>query len=324
MDSMTEEMLLKEKERALSLLTPNFFLHKKRGGDVFENPYEDFYTRGESEFLGPKKDALRAGFRKENERMIHFVLQTMNNYYDNRTMDFNDKSVYSGVGGVIGVYYHLGKLRGDPSLESRAERLLGMALDGLEDVLDSRRRPSMLLGEGGLLAVGAVISYHAGNEELAKKMYSHLCDFEDVFMDENSDLPDNLALGRAGHLLCHIYLMSKGASELVDSLYVERCVSFLLNRGRGSKHVLGRWPTPLYYPSGEEKPKGGDMSDRENDMGTLYGMTGILYVLLKSRSFMSRSEFFHSMQPTIRYLVESYMSPSYPYYKSLHDLSSGD
>lgn len=108
----------------------------------------------------------------------------------------------------------------------------------------------------------------------------------------SSDLPNEYLYGRAGYLFALLYVNKHIPDKPIDDNEIRQIIEAIFmcgqNQARADKFVK----TPLMYEWHESYY-----------LGAAHGMSGILYLLLQIKEYLTKSELNDLVKPTIDYLT---------------------
>lgn len=107
----------------------------------------------------------------------------------------------------------------------------------------------------------------------------------------NSDLPNEYLYGRAGYLFALMYVNNHIPTKPIDDNEIRKIIDAILicgqNQAKGDK-----FKCPLMYEWHESYY-----------LGAAHGLSGILYLLLQIKEYLTKSELNELIKPTIEYLT---------------------
>ncbi|KAF5307940.1 hypothetical protein FQR65_LT06507 [Abscondita terminalis] len=207
-------------------------------------------------------------------------------------LDFNDTSVYTGTSGIA-----LLKLLKDPyDVSNLAEIKHLLSLRRLK-----LRRHTFLCGDAGPLAIGAVVAHRMKNAEEVKQLVSKLAGMSDPAVNTKSDLPNEYLYGRAGYLFALLYVNKHVDPPPVPKTLIREVIDAILLCGKTESRT-GKFKCPLMYQWHESYY-----------LGAAHGVSGIMYLLLQAKEYLTETELESLIKPTINYLAKlKYPSGNYP------------
>lgn len=207
-------------------------------------------------------------------------------------IDNKDTSVYTGTSGIA--LLKLLKNPHDVANLEEAKRLLSLRK------LKSRKH-SFLCGDAGPLAIGAVIAYRLGKLEEVRELVTKLTSMSDLAINYKSDLPNEYLYGRAGYLFALLYVNKNIEPPPIPGDVIREVIDAILITGKNESRI-GKFKCPLMYQWHDSYY-----------LGAAHGLSGILYMLLQAREYLTDIELNTLIKPTIEYLVKlRYPSGNYP------------
>ncbi|XP_056008000.1 glutathione S-transferase LANCL1-like [Ostrea edulis] len=249
----------------------------------FQNPFKDLEpNEKERESISNLIDPYKERFTKKYQQLLEVVRSGV------EEEDDRDYSVYTGSGGIALLYFHLYEInsnKGDVSL-------LNTSLDYIKRPLHhlKGRKLTFLCGDGGPLALAAVIYSLLGKPSKSQKYLKRLTDLSAEVLS-NHHLPDELFNGRVGYLYALLFVQKKLGEDAFDKSIIAKIVKTVLESGQ----VLAkrdRWQHPLMYQWHEKYY-----------FGAAHGMAGILNILLQIKKPSLQAEIDSLVKPTVDYML---------------------
>ncbi|KAL1495052.1 hypothetical protein ABEB36_010532 [Hypothenemus hampei] len=154
------------------------------------------------------------------------------------------------------------------------------------------RRVTFLCGDAGPLALGAVISHRLGDQKIFDFCVRKLMAFVKVVKNTGSDLPNEYLYGRAGFLYSLLYVNKQTDSGPFSQSVIRSVIEAILNSGEKlAKHLKIDKECPLMYEWHDSKY-----------LGAAHGISGIIYLLLQARIYLTEDELNTLIKPTIAFL----------------------
>ncbi|XP_018560773.1 lanC-like protein 2 [Anoplophora glabripennis] len=207
-------------------------------------------------------------------------------------LDYNDYSVYTGTSGIA-----LLKLRKDPdNVEILHEAKNLLSLNRLRN-----RRHTFLCGDAGPLSIGIVVNHKLGNNEEVKQLAARLKSLEKDVLHVHSDLPNEYLYGRAGYLFAILYANKNVVPPPFDDNFIRSVIEAILICGQNMAKA-GKFKCPLMYQWHDSYY-----------LGAAHGLSGILYLLLQVKEYLTQEELDALVKPTIDYLItQRFPSGNFP------------
>ncbi|KAG5891381.1 hypothetical protein JTB14_020110 [Gonioctena quinquepunctata] len=241
----------------------------------FENSYED-YSGGDS--------LLHNNSIKRN----HKISKGLNEKWQNtdsklRHLDLNDNSVYTGTSGVA-----LLKLKKDPNNKDNLREVKNLLpLHRLKN-----RSLTFLCGDSGPLAIRTVVCHKLGNTEEVEDLVIRLKLLDKDVMNIHSDLPNEYMYGRAGYLFSILFVNKHVSPPPFNDKFIRQIIEAILESGKNMSRE-GRFKFPLMYQWHDTYY-----------LGAAHGLSGILYLLLQARQYLTEEDLNILVKPTIDYLLK--------------------
>lgn len=199
-----------------------------------------------------------------------------------------DYSIYSGTSGVALLYLRLAETlyKSDPA---RRQAALQRGLELITAPLNklNGRRLTFLCGDGGVLALAAVLYTLCDNTAVARHCTQGLQTLSELALTDRL-MSQELMYGCAGYLYALLFAR-KYLPASIDNRLIARVVSHIISVGKEEAKACP--PAPLQY-SWHDKYY----------LGAAHGLAGILYTLLQSGT-ISGEELSSTITPTVHYLL---------------------
>lgn len=208
-------------------------------------------------------------------------------------VDHNDYSVYTGISGLA-----LLKLLKSPDDVQNLKEIKAI----LSAARLKGRRHTFLCGDAGPLAIGAVVHNKlGGNEDETKELIKRILNMQSEVFDLNSDLPNEYLYGRAGYLFALMYINKNISPPPIEDDFIRKVIEMILLSGKNFARA-GKFSCPLMYQWHDSYY-----------LGAAHGLSGILYLLLQIREYLTEAELNNLIKPTIDYLSTlRFPSGNYP------------
>ena len=256
----------------------------------FPNPYADFDSRSdltadgfETDFLSRLTD-VRADLLKRLEAGLP-------------TIDGGDNSVYTGTAGIALLYWKLS--RNPASSDADRRSFAAKSLDLIRAALDRRkgRRVTFACGDGGPLALGAVLYAENGREDKSGKYVAELYGLSSKVIGDDEDMPDEFLYGRVGYLFALLFVFEHLGASTLNLQVVNDVVDAVLRSGRRLA-AREKSASPLMF----------QWHDRHY-LGAAHGISGICAVLLQAVLLLPedaglKSKIEKYVKPTLDYVVD--------------------
>ena len=204
-----------------------------------------------------------------------------------------DYSVYSGTSGLALLYLRLSETlyANNPT---KCRQALGRALELITQPLNklNGRRLTFLCGDGGVLALGAVLYTLCDNAAVARHCTQGLQTLSELALTDRL-MSQELMYGCAGYLFALLFA-KKYLPDSIDNKLICRVAAHIVAQGKeeakscSGATLLFTWHDKHY-------------------LGAAHGTAGILYALLQSGAMSS-----HDIQTTIAPAVNYLLSQRYP------------
>lgn len=198
-----------------------------------------------------------------------------------------DYSIYSGTSGVALLYLQLADTIYANS-PTRRKEALARALELITEPLNklNGRRLTFLCGDGGVLALAAVLYTYHNNEAVARHCAQGLQTLSELALTDRM-MASELMYGCAGYL--HALLFAKRyLPDSIDDQIISRVVQHILSKG---KQVAKSCPPATLQYQWHDKYY----------LGAAHGLSGILYTLLKTN--MVCDDMNTLIMPSVSYLL---------------------
>ncbi|XP_042569947.1 lanC-like protein 2 isoform X2 [Cyprinus carpio] len=235
-------------------------------------------------------------FQKKVQSKIKDLLQQMEEGL--KTADPHDFSTYTGWTGIALLYLQLYRVMQEASHLQRALDYVKRALRNLNG-----RRVTFLCGDGGPLAVGAVVHHHLKNQTESQECLTKLLQLQRSVLSPDSDIPDELLYGRAGYLYALLYVSKEIGPDAVDETTIAKVVTAILESGKNlSKEEKKAERCPLLYEW-----------HKKQYVGAAHGLAGIYYMLLQPSAKVSQDTLNELLRPSVDYVRhKKFRSGNYP------------
>ncbi|KAF2895694.1 hypothetical protein ILUMI_10474 [Ignelater luminosus] len=252
----------------------------------FENPFDDYSVKSAESVITRNKISSNSSIVTELESKWAKTIRKFQN------LDFRDTSVYTGTSGVA-----LLKLLKNPNDESN--------LMEIKELLDLKhlkhRRHTFLCGDAGPLAIGAVVCNKLGETDEMKHLIQKLLRMQGDAVNPSSGLPDEYLYGRAGYLFALLYVNKHIEPPPVPSNTIRQVIEAILTSGKEGARS-GSFECPLMYQWHDSYY-----------LGAAHGVSGIMYLLLQAKEFLTDTEINSLIKPTIDYMARlRFRSGNYP------------
>ncbi|GFS57690.1 glutathione S-transferase LANCL1 [Trichonephila inaurata madagascariensis] len=234
---------------------------------------------------------------------VFILLQTLEKHLAS-DIDWSDSSVYTGTSGIALLYFRFL----DVKLCEGKKDFLKDALSFVEPVIPylKKKRFSFLCGVSGPLAIASVLFHRKGLEKESIDLTRRLENLERDVCANSSENPDELLYGRAGYLFSLLYLEKHLPVDEEDDTrqnIIREVIKAILESGQFmSKKFKNTHGIPLYY----------EWHDKAY-IGAAHGFSGILYMLLQAKRFLTEEQLDTLIRPTIDFIVSlQYPSGNFP------------
>jgi len=214
-----------------------------------------------------------------------------------------DYSIYSGTSGLALLYLRLSETlyANNPTKRRHAlDRALELITQPLNKL--NGRKLTFLCGDGGVLALGAVLYTLCDNSAVARHCTQGLQTLSELALTDHL-MSQELMYGCAGYLFALLFT-KKYLPDSIDTKLICRVAAHIVSMGKEEAKCCSG-ATLLY--TWHEK----------HYLGAAHGLAGILYTLLQS-SFVSPQELSSTIAPSVNYLL----SQRYPSNNLRSSLSS--
>ncbi|XP_068629686.1 lanC-like protein 2 isoform X2 [Battus philenor] len=220
---------------------------------------------------------------------------------------FINETVYTGSGGLA-LFYIMCYMKDDESNDN----YLKMSLQFINLNNLKGHRISFLCGDAGPLALATFISHKLGNKRPSNlpepnTLAQRLLDL----LPSLKQSPNELLYGGAGYLYALLFVKKYiPEANLIQSDFIERVVNDIIKSGKTFSSqmksdcpLLWQWHDKIY-------------------LGAAHGVSGILYLLLQARDYVSSQDMKTLIKPTLDWLADKqFSSGNFP---SSLGSSSGD
>ncbi|XP_051146550.1 lanC-like protein GCR2 [Andrographis paniculata] len=171
--------------------------------------------------------------------LLHLPFQTLSQRLKNAALDLKDavvKETWTATGKRVSDYTLYTGALGTAFLLFKAYRVTGDEndLQLCSDIIKacnsasrSSGRVTFICGRAGVCALGAVVAYHKGDEQLCRQ---YLTQFKEIKLSE--DLPDELLYGRAGFLWACSFLNKNISEDAISSTRMRAVADEIMKSGR--------------------------------------------------------------------------------------------
>ena len=209
-----------------------------------------------------------------------------------------DYSIYSGTSGLALLYLRLSETLyvNNPT---KCRQALDRALELITQPLNklNGRKLTFLCGDGGVLALGAVLYTLCDNRAVARHCTQGLQTLSELALTDKL-MPQELMYGCAGYLFALLFTR-KYLPESIDNKLIARVAAHIVSVGKEE----AKWTSgaTLLYTWHEK-----------HYLGAAHGVAGILYTLLQS-GVVSLQELNATVAPSVNYLLsQRYSSNNLP------------
>ncbi|CAG9760832.1 unnamed protein product [Ceutorhynchus assimilis] len=198
-----------------------------------------------------------------------------------------DSTVYTGTAGVGLLFFR--KAPNDTQ-NLRNIRKKYLQLEQLKN-----RRITFLCGDAGPLSLAAVISYKLEDKKIFDFCIRKLMAFVKVVKSTEGELPNEYLYGRAGFLFALLYVNKHVSPPPFAESVIRSIVSAILFSGQKTAKNLKMdkdWPLMFEWHSSKY-------------LGAAHGLSGIIYLLLQARQYLTEEELTTIIKPTIASLSKT-------------------
>ncbi|XP_026825201.1 lanC-like protein 2 isoform X3 [Ooceraea biroi] len=198
----------------------------------------------------------------------------------------NDYSTYTGLAGIAYIFYHYGKYYNNSAYVTKAMELLEKCIAEFK----SRHEITFLTGIVGPLSLTAIMLHSQQKEEQANQLILRLKSFSVYILDKHNDISNELLYGRTGYLAALLYINENISPLCIEADLIRKVGSCIINSGityASSNHSQ----SPLMYSWHEKEYVGG-----------AHGLSGILYLLLQARHYLTQEQIDKYIKPSLYYL----------------------
>lgn len=262
----------------------------------FQNRFPDYADETEREELLEDGDKLNHRLTAKINSVVEKLLESIEDDVNTSAETARDGSVYTGITGIALLYLHLYEVYQKPRYLKRAEELIQQSLRRLRG-----RKSTFLLGDGGPLAIAAVIYDKLGKKEKSKEFISKIISMRGCILE---DIPNELMNGRTGYLYAVMFIRAHLGVEQIPDAIPDETVAMALKLGQkfaAKKGVL----SPLMY----------EWHDKMY-LGACHGISGILTLLLQCSLKSVQTHMDDLIRPSVDY-VQRLQFPSGNYPSSL-------
>ncbi|GCB76450.1 hypothetical protein scyTo_0017467 [Scyliorhinus torazame] len=211
--------------------------------------------------------------------------------------DETDSSSYTGWAGIALLYLHLYDIYGDQSFLQKALQYVNKSLKFL-----SGRVVTFLCGDGGPLAVAAVVHHKLQQTQESDGYINQLLQLHPSVVKLNSKLPDEMLYGRMGYLYALSFVNDQFGNEKIPLHYMKQVCDAVLSSGEklGSRKRISK--SPLMYEWYQE-----------HYVGAAHGLAGIYYFLMQPEFGIDQGVMFRLVKPSVDYVCQlRFSSGNYP------------
>jgi len=124
---------------------------------------------------------------------------------------------------------------------------------------------------------------------------------KDAAVNWSSDLPNEYLYGRAGYMFALLYVNKYTKSAPIPNNLIREVIQAILTCGK-TEVENGDFDCPLMYQWHDSYY-----------LGAAHGLSGIIYILLQAKEYLTEHELTNLIQPTIDYLAtRKYSTGNYP------------
>ncbi|CAH1155928.1 unnamed protein product [Phaedon cochleariae] len=247
----------------------------------FKNTYKD-YSPSEDSLLLKLRSLISSLVDEKWKSTVHTFLNLESDNY----------SVYTGTSGIA-----LLKLKKLPFERGNLEEV--KCLLSLHQL--KNHRYTFLCGDAGPLSIGVIVSHRLGNQAETQILIERLKELGKCVLDMNSDIPDEYLYGRAGYLYSILYVNKNVHPQPFDDNFIRMIIEAILVSGRTTSKAL-KFKVPLMY-----------QWHNSYYLGAAHGISGILYLLLQAKEFLTEKDLNTLIKPTIEYLLDQrFASGNFP------------
>ena len=276
----------------------------------FGNKAEDF--RKDNVYLDESGNKFSATFLSRlRENRNKLLMQLTASLKDKEMYMLNeDITVYTGICGIIMLYLKIAE-EGEEvlHLKEKAMQYLSVACENEKFIKKLSSRPTFLCGLAGPLAIYVVNAANRQNSELSNGIHPVKCvktllQVLPAITADDSELPNEILYGRSGYLYALLYIKNKAASTISNNISDESIKMLALSIIQQGAHYVKQTKrsVPMWW----------EWHDKEY-IGAAHGVSGILFVLLAARAYISEEMLISHIKPTLDYLVSlQYPSGNFP------------
>ncbi|XP_066155802.1 glutathione S-transferase LANCL1 [Euwallacea fornicatus] len=244
----------------------------------FKNQYDD-YSQGAAEpHIENHTIKVTSNITAKLAAKWEFTLEELKNW---RSTDY---SVYTGTAG-IGLLF----LRKSPD---DVHNLRNIRKNYLQLEQLKNRRITFLCGDAGPLAIATVISYKLEDRKIFDFCTRKLMAFVKVVNNISSDLPNEYLYGRSGFLYALLYVNKHVSPPAFSDTTIRSIITDILCVGEKlAKRLKIEKDCPLMYEWHDSKY-----------LGAAHGISGIIYLLLQARKYLTEEELTTIIKPTIAFI----------------------
>ncbi|XP_072752902.1 lanC-like protein 2 isoform X1 [Anoplolepis gracilipes] len=237
-------------------------------------------------------DEFKSLLTLEIKKLMKILKENEKKWYNN-----DDYSVYTGSAGIAFTLYHYGKYYNDSTYIKTATDILRKCSTDFK----SKHKITFLTGVVGPLALVAVILYTQGKKEEMEQLIFKLKSFSTYVLNKHNDVPDELLYGKAGYLAGLLYVNANISPAPIEADFIKKIISYIIKSGI-SYSSSNCCQSPLMYSWHQKEYIGG-----------AHGLTGILYLLLQARHYLTQEQIDNYLKPSLYYLQKlQFSSGNFP------------
>lgn len=247
----------------------------------FPNKFPDYDEKND-------KGQLLTEDGKLNETLTAKINQTVESLLQNLEAGFlsssgKDGSVYTGMSGIALMYLQLYDVYGKEEYLKKAKHYIREPSTNLKG-----RKSSFIAGDGGPLAIAAVIYDKLGKKQKSKEFIDRLVSLHPTIHDES--MPNELMNGRAGYLYALMYIRRHLGQDQIPDEVPDKTAAMILELGqklatetRTSSALMYEWHNKHY-------------------LGACHGISGILSLLLQCPLTPIKQHLKDLIQPSVDFI----------------------
>ncbi|KAG0714984.1 LanC-like protein 2 [Chionoecetes opilio] len=257
----------------------------RRDDRHFHNDFPSDIGDNKDRIMDSDKKKLSGEYLEQIEKNLKVLQKTLDEQVAKGDEE-DDYSVYTGTSGYSLLYLRLAQRKEDTTYMKKASSILKSNLRHLKG-----RRPSFLCGDLGPLALAAVLHHREGDAERAEDCITRIKQMKKEMLNPTSGLPDEMLYGRAGFLYALLLLQKEVGRSAVEDSLVRGVIDAMLESGRTLARKR-KSSAPLMYQWHDS-----------DYLGAAHGTSGILYMLMQAKEFLTSQELEEVVKPTVDYLV---------------------